>query len=68
MLGFHFLSSIGFPLEFTFVKMIHAYFRECFDFFLGNCEKKKSGYIFMAGPKCKIIVAIDYFLTFLGLF
>lgn len=65
MLGFHFLSTTGFPLQFTYLsslhskgypfylKMIHAYLREYSDFLLENCEKNPE-WILINGGKCNV--------------
>lgn len=72
MLGFHFLSITGFPLQFTYLsslhskgypsylKMIHAYLREYSDFLLGNCEKTQSGYLLMAGSVMYILFCFEH--------
>lgn len=56
MLGFHFLSITGFPLQFTYLsylKMIRAYLREYSDFLLENCEKNPE-WILINGGKCNV--------------
>lgn len=65
MLCFHFLSTTGFPLQFTYLsllhnkgypfylKMIQAYLREYSDFLLENCEKNPE-WILINGGKCNV--------------
>lgn len=63
MLGFHFLSITGFPLQFTYLsylKMIRAYLREYSDFLLENCEKTQSGYLLMAGSVMYILFCFEH--------